>query len=686
MAEFDLVVRGGEVATGYGTTRCDIGVKEGQIVALAEKLEASGDVVDATGLLVLPGGVDTHCHIEEAQPGGVAEESFVTASRSAFAGGTTSVVCFIPQWKGGGVLERHADAEARAKKGMVDYSFHQIIADPTDKVMDEEIPQLVAKGIRSLKVFLTYDNVHLSDAQYLRVLTTARRLGCLVTVHCENYEAINWRTQKLLEAGMTAPKYHAWSRPPVVEREATHRAIALAEFVDQPLQIFHVSCAEAAEEIARAQARGVKVWGETCPQYVTLTAADMDRPGFEGAKFMCSPAPRDAEEHDCVWDMIRRGVLDVISSDHCAFSFQGEKGKAQNGRDAVGVVDGAVIDPVALGVRRADAQVVPVGAVDDGLVRMLGPDDAAGDIVRDDHLVANLEVGREGRAVQDHRLERAGLGLLLQGVEVEAGLLEQVHRDVALDPGLELRMGLGRLLADDVEHHVGVRVLDRRPAIRGRGRLVDDQHAGGALAGGFLVLVGPAAIIGHGLAAEVADPGLEVRIVDQHDQDLALQVHALEVVPVPLGGLDAIADEDDRSVLDRHGVDIGHGGADRDLVALRPGFLLAADRDAGAHRAFDLELAQRHVLGPDALAVLPDVAGGRQADRLHLADDVADRLGLAGRGGAAPLEGVRGQDLDMGRQPGGVDLGRVGGSLRETGRRQNGRRDQGGGEQKAFHL
>jgi dihydropyrimidinase len=117
----------------------------------------------------------------------------------------------------------------------------------------------------------------------------------------------------------------------VVEREARHRAIALAEFVDQPIQVFHVSCAEAAEEIARAQARGVKVWGETCPQYLTLTAADMDRPGFEGAKFICSPAPRTREEHGRLWEMIRRGVLDVISSDHCAFSYDGPRGKRQNG-------------------------------------------------------------------------------------------------------------------------------------------------------------------------------------------------------------------------------------------------------------------------------------------------------------------------------------------------------------------
>ena len=334
MAEFDLVVRGGEVATGVGTTRCDIGVRGGRIVALAERLDGAGPSVAAEGMLVLPGGVDSHCHIEEPSSGGVNEETFESGSRAAFAGGTTSVVCFVPQWKGGGVLERFADSSARAAKGMVDYAFHQIISDPTAAVLEREIPELVARGVRSLKVFLTYEPLHLNDSDYLKVLAVARKHGCLVTVHCENYAAINWRTEALLAAGLTAPKYHAWSRPPVVEREATHRAIALAELVDQPIQVFHVSCAEAAEEIARAQARGVKVWGETCPQYITLTADHMDQPGFEGAKFMCSPAPRGADEHARVWDMIRRGVLDIVSSDHCAFSFAGDRGKGQNGRDA----------------------------------------------------------------------------------------------------------------------------------------------------------------------------------------------------------------------------------------------------------------------------------------------------------------------------------------------------------------
>ena len=335
MAEYDLVVRGGTVVTGTDTMRADIGIRAGRIAAIAESLGGS-DAVDAGGLLVLPGGVDTHCHIEQLRDGGDAdEESFETGSRSCLAGGTTSVVTFSNQFKGRDILTPLADYRRRAARGaMVDYGFHQIITDPTDAVVHEQIPQIVAEGIRSLKVFLTYDPLHLDDRQYLRVLAAARRTGALVTVHCENYEAIRWRTEALLADGRTAPKYHAWSRPPVIEREATHRAIALAELVDQPIQIFHVSCEEVAEEVARAQARGLKVWAETCPQYFVLTAADMDRPGFEGAKFMCSPAPRDTTEHARMWDVVRRGTLDVVSSDHSGWNFEGPRGKRVNGAEA----------------------------------------------------------------------------------------------------------------------------------------------------------------------------------------------------------------------------------------------------------------------------------------------------------------------------------------------------------------
>ena len=169
------------------------------------------------------------------------------------------------------------------------------------------MPQVVASGVRSLKVFLTYDPLHLDDRQFLRVLAAARRTGALVTVHCENYEAISWRTAALLADGRTEPKYHAWSRPSMVEREAAHRAIALAEMVDQPIQMFHVPAAEVAEEIARAKARGLKVWGETCPQYFVLSADDMDRPGLRGREVHVQPlAARRRRQRGTVEDSPRR--------------------------------------------------------------------------------------------------------------------------------------------------------------------------------------------------------------------------------------------------------------------------------------------------------------------------------------------------------------------------------------------
>ena len=335
MADFDLVVSGGTVVTASEQFQADVGIRGGRIAAIGDRLDGATRL-DAGGLLVMPGGVDTHCHVEQLQAGGGAdEETFESGSVACFAGGTTSIVTFSTQFKGQGILAPLAEYHRRAKRSMVDYGFHQIITDATDEVIWNEIPQVVASGVRSLKVFLTYDPLQLDDRGYLRVLAAARRTGALVTVHCENYAAIGWRTEALIADGKTAPKYHAWSRPSMIEREATHRAIALAELVDQPIQVFHVSCSEVAEEIARARGRGLKVWGETCPQYFLLTADDMDRPGFEGAKFMCSPSPRTAAHAEALWNDIRLGTLDIVSSDHSGWSFDGASGKRANGPDAV---------------------------------------------------------------------------------------------------------------------------------------------------------------------------------------------------------------------------------------------------------------------------------------------------------------------------------------------------------------
>ncbi len=334
MSQFDLVVRGGTIVTAADTFPADVGIVGEQIAAVGRGLEGAR-TIDASGTLVLPGGVDSHCHVEQLEAdGSVHEETFESAARSAFAGGTTTLIPFAPQFKGQTIAIHAKEFAARAALSPIDYALHQIITDPTNAVVTEELPAIVGGGTRSLKVFLTYDPFHVTDREYLQVLEAAKRLGAIVCVHCENYDAIGWKSAALLRAGHTEPASHAASRPKVVEREATYRAIALAELVDHPVHIFHVSCSEVAQEIARAQARGVKVTGETCPQYLVLTAADMARPGREGAKFMCSPSPRDAGDAEGLWRTIRAGTLDIISSDHCGYSFEGPRGKAIHGVDA----------------------------------------------------------------------------------------------------------------------------------------------------------------------------------------------------------------------------------------------------------------------------------------------------------------------------------------------------------------
>lgn len=334
MAHYELVVRGGTVVTAADTLRCDVGVSAGQIVALGEGLDAGGREIDATGKLVMPGGVDSHCHIEEpSRGGGENADSFASATTSAAFGGTTTVLCFACQEKGGDLSQEVADYHMKAKQALIDYSFHLIVSDPSPAVL-AELPDLISRGHRSIKIFLTYDSLFLTDAQVLDVFALARANQALVTVHAENHYAITWLTKRLLDGGLTAPKYHCWCRPMVVEREATHRVIALAEMLDVPIQIFHVSGAESMEEIRRAQLRGVKVFGETCPQYLMLTADDLDREGFEGAKYICSPAPRTAEDQAALWQGLKSGVLDVVSSDHAPFCFDGPNGKKLNGSDA----------------------------------------------------------------------------------------------------------------------------------------------------------------------------------------------------------------------------------------------------------------------------------------------------------------------------------------------------------------
>ena len=335
MNDFDLVIRGGTVATASDTSHCDVGVRDGRVVALAAELPPGRTELDATGKLVLPGGVDSHCHIEQKSSFGVqCADDFYSGTVSAAFGGTTTIIPFAAQHKGQSLRQVVADYHACAgPKAVVDYAFHLIVSDPTEQVLGQELPALIRDGYTSFKVYMTYDALRLDDFQMLDVLDLARREGALVMVHAENHDVIRWFSQRLIDGGHRLPRYHAISHPRIAEGEATHRAINLAELLDVPLLIVHVSAIEAIEAIREAQGRGLKIYGETCPQYLFLTAKDLDRNGMDGAMYCCSPPPRDEAAQEAVWRGLQNGTFEVFSSDHAPYRFD-ETGKLAAGPEA----------------------------------------------------------------------------------------------------------------------------------------------------------------------------------------------------------------------------------------------------------------------------------------------------------------------------------------------------------------
>ena len=331
MNDFDLVIRGGTVVTAADTFRADVGVRGGRIAAVALDLPRGARDIDADGLLVMPGGIDSHVHLAQPAFGGPAmADGFESGTRSAIAGGNTTVLPFALQSRGMSLREAvagyHREAEGQS---YCDYGFHLIVTDPTPSALGQELPALVEDGYTSLKVFMTYDDMVLNDRELLEVFDAAGECGALVMVHCEGYDAIRFMTERLERAGRVAPYYHAVSRPESVEREAAHRAISHAELTGVPIMIVHVSGREAMEQIRWARGRGLKILGETCTQYISLTAdylkgLNMDE---SGGKYVCSPPPRDRDSWEAIWNGIETGVFQTFSSDHCPFFFEGPMGK-----------------------------------------------------------------------------------------------------------------------------------------------------------------------------------------------------------------------------------------------------------------------------------------------------------------------------------------------------------------------
>jgi len=334
MNTFDTVIRNARVVTAADTFTSDIGIRDGRIAALGSDLPAGIKEIDAKGRHVTPGGIDSHVHLDQPTgDGSIMADDFLSGTVSAACGGTTTVIPFACQQKGKSLRAAVEDYHRRAgHKPVIDYAFHMIVTDPTPEILRDELPALIAEGYTSFKIYMTYDALKLSDREILDALSVARSEGAMVMMHAENTDCIAWLTERLLAAGHTAPRYHAASRPMLVEREATHRAIALAELVDVPILIVHVSGREAVEQIRWAQSNGLKVYAETCPQYLFLTADSLGcDDSFEGAKCICSPPPRDKANQQVIWDGLENGSFEVFSSDHAPFRYDGPDGKKTHG-------------------------------------------------------------------------------------------------------------------------------------------------------------------------------------------------------------------------------------------------------------------------------------------------------------------------------------------------------------------
>ncbi|WP_394199865.1 dihydropyrimidinase [Litoreibacter albidus] len=333
-SHFDLTIHGGTVVTLQGVQKVDIGIADGKIAEIATSVSRpSKRQIDATGRYVLPGGVDTHCHIEQISGAGLMNaDTFETATRSAALGGTTTTVSFAAQHPGQRMRQVVADYSALARKGaVIDHAFHMIVADTSNGNLSEDIPQLIAQGHRSIKIFTTYDKVRQDDKSILDILDVAKRDGAVVCFHAENDGLIRNMTEKLLAKGRTAPKYHAASHPREAEIEAIERMCRFAEFTGARVVIFHVSTREGAEIVRQARARGVNVQAETCPHYLFMTVDILE--SRDPARFMCSPPQRTVDDQNALWDAIADGTIELVTSDHAPYRMDAS-GKFAHGTDA----------------------------------------------------------------------------------------------------------------------------------------------------------------------------------------------------------------------------------------------------------------------------------------------------------------------------------------------------------------
>lgn len=322
------LIKNGMILTTENEFKSDILIVDEKIAAIGKNLSEEGvdKIIDAEGKYVFPGGIDQHVHYSFVYKGSKVR-GFETSNAPAL-GGTTTVIEFVNQEQGKGLLESIEEFKSNDVDGiaMVDYGFHIVMTDPRPEVI-EEIPKLAEAGYPTLKLFMAYKGqfFHADDDAIIQALTKGKEAGITVMVHAENGDIVDFLTKKLIAEGKTGTYYHAVSRPPVCEAEATRRAIYLAEMADAPIYIVHVTCKEALDEIRAAYQRGQSVYGETCAHYLLFDESVLDQPDFEGAKYICSPALRTKDHQDPLWEALNKGWLNAVSSDHCGFDFAVQK-------------------------------------------------------------------------------------------------------------------------------------------------------------------------------------------------------------------------------------------------------------------------------------------------------------------------------------------------------------------------
>ncbi|ODN78870.1 hypothetical protein L202_04408 [Cryptococcus amylolentus CBS 6039] len=348
MAKFDTIIKNGVVVTAGDISQYWIGIKDGKIRSLTKTFDeeemAGAEVIDAEGAYVMPGGVDCHVHLCQDLKtgphglGGQCADDFNTGSLAALCGGTTTIVTFATQSRSDddksllGVVEKY-NARAEATGSYIDYGFHVIIVRDDPEVLDDEMPRLVEEwGVTSCKLFMTYESQRLTDRELLDVMVAARKNKVTTMIHAENGDMIEWLTDKLGAKGMLAPYYHALSRPPLVEGEATNRAIAMSELVQNPILFVHIGSTLGMNNVRKAQTMGLPIYAETCPQYFNLTWDDLKRfhspTCFENSKMICSPPPPpDDSDREFLFQGLHNGTFTIFSSDHCPFRYDSPRGK-----------------------------------------------------------------------------------------------------------------------------------------------------------------------------------------------------------------------------------------------------------------------------------------------------------------------------------------------------------------------